>query len=547
MRRLFLLCVTGVVAAIVSGLLLSAYTLRWQIEAVWEAAIEDCHAGGLRLMIADLVAAGRDRDRVATELAARFPYPVRLAAISSLPPDAQRQFARGLDVAVYWVAPEAGHARHVAGRVPGSADALCLGPFPDTVAPGVEAAIDGWMDLVVERITAAADRPAAIAALQPLFPQRILIADKPLPDPGHRPPLEIGETRFTPQGPAGGSTEAGPKAMRYYAEALLADGSGYVRLGPFAALDVNGPATFVRFLATTVPLILAILAALLWPIGRQLHRLERAATRLAEGDLGVRATSDALGAMKPLADSFNAMARRIETLLTAQRNVLQAVSHEIRTPLARLRFAAELAAGAATDTDRTAKLAVIDSAVEELDDLVQELTELVRLDTTVSRLSAEPVDAHGVLAECIAEAGWFQLPVAIRFTPPPAESPPMIFVEERGFRRAIDNLIGNAVRHAQRQVEVSLHPEGRWLVVEIDDDGPGIAPERRAAVVEPFVQLAPVSEPSTGVGLGLAIVDRIVRRHGGRLELLDSPAGGLRARTTWPRWEPGPNEEEASC
>ena len=95
-------------------------------------------------------------------------------------------------------------------------------------------------------------------------------------------------------------------------------------------------------------------------------------------------------------------------------------------------------------------------------------------------------------------------------------------------RRAITNLVDNARRHAHRVALVAM-PQGRMVFVTVDDDGPGIPPERRESVFRPFE-----SDSSGGTGLGLTIARDIVRAHGGEIVLEDSPLGGLRARIRLP-------------
>jgi two-component system osmolarity sensor histidine kinase EnvZ len=96
-------------------------------------------------------------------------------------------------------------------------------------------------------------------------------------------------------------------------------------------------------------------------------------------------------------------------------------------------------------------------------------------------------------------------------------------------RRCLANLIGNACRHAAT-VRVEARRRGEAIEVAIDDDGPGIPPDRREDVFRPFVRLESSRNPETGgIGLGLTIARDVARGHGGELTLLDSPLGGLRA------------------
>ena len=110
------------------------------------------------------------------------------------------------------------------------------------------------------------------------------------------------------------------------------------------------------------------------------------------------------------------------------------------------------------------------------------------------------------------------------------DGPPELMLNLRpdAARRAVTNLVDNARRHA-RQVRLSVEPQERGVQVIVDDDGPGIAPERRESVFRPFE-----SGALGGTGLGLTIARDIVRAHGGDIVLGDSPLGGLRARMRLP-------------
>jgi signal transduction histidine kinase len=110
-----------------------------------------------------------------------------------------------------------------------------------------------------------------------------------------------------------------------------------------------------------------------------------------------------------------------------------------------------------------------------------------------------------------------------------------VHADPRLFQRALENLLRNAVRYGKSVVEVSIAEIDGYLHVVVDDDGPGIPVEERERVLQPFVRIEADRDRDTGgAGLGLAIVSRIVRRHGGTISVDDAPLGGARITTTWP-------------
>ena len=136
---------------------------------------------------------------------------------------------------------------------------------------------------------------------------------------------------------------------------------------------------------------------------------------------------------------------------------------------------------------------------------------------------AEPVNLSAVLEE--VAAGARRSGAAVEVNVPPALTLPL---RADAVRRAITNLVDNARRHAHR-VALAAMPQGRMVFVTVDDDGPGIPPDRRESVFRPFE-----SDAAGGTGLGLTIARDIVRAHGGEILLEDSPLGGLRARIRLP-------------
>jgi len=110
----------------------------------------------------------------------------------------------------------------------------------------------------------------------------------------------------------------------------------------------------------------------------------------------------------------------------------------------------------------------------------------------------------------------------------------LVRVKPNAFGRLLSNLIGNAVRYA-KQVKVTARVENHTLTLLVDDDGPGIPPDKREEAFRPFVRLDNARNlDETGTGLGLAIALDIAHAHGGELLLEDSPKGGLRARVQMP-------------
>ncbi|MGH6875300.1 MAG: sensor histidine kinase, partial [Aestuariivirgaceae bacterium] len=138
-------------------------------------------------------------------------------------------------------------------------------------------------------------------------------------------------------------------------------------------------------------------------------------------------------------------------------------------------------------------------------------------------------DLAALLREVVHDAQRSGLPVALD-----VPAPLMVPVKPQAFKRCIANLVTNAIRYAGK-VSLAVSQADHQLTVTIDDDGPGIPPERREDVFKPFYRLDSARNlDESGTGLGLSIARDIARAHGGDVMLHESPTGGLRAEIRIP-------------
>jgi len=296
----------------------------------------------------------------------------------------------------------------------------------------------------------------------------------------------------------------------------------------------RGALPYLFFGALLAILVLVGLAIylLLRPFERRIYALVAAARDFGAGRLDRRVEPGGGEAIAALADTFNDMAVRLEQTIGQQTELLRAVSHELRTPLARLFFMVDDAQAAATAPEKDQQLGRIETALQELNELVDELLAFVRLEGEACQPpNRELFAVAGVLAEVAQAAGELRRQVSLRTS---AECPQVLAVP-RLFRRALLNLVVNAVRYAQSQVELRCIRAGDQVEIWVDDDGPGIPAEFRPRLFEPFYRLDQSrSAASGGAGLGLAIVQRIMALHRGQAQVADSPLGGARFILSFP-------------
>jgi two-component system, OmpR family, osmolarity sensor histidine kinase EnvZ len=274
---------------------------------------------------------------------------------------------------------------------------------------------------------------------------------------------------------------------------------------------------FVGWVVGTALFVFLIAALFMRNQVRAIRRLAGAADAFGRGrDIGMIRPEGATE-VRQAATAFNRMQERIRRFLLQRTEMLAGVSHDLRTPLTRLKLAlAMLPAREETSQD----VAEMQADVEEMDRMIGGYLAFARGEGTEQ---AEPVNLSSMLEEVAASARRAGADVSL-------EVPPALTLSLRvdAVRRAITNLVDNARRHA-RHVALAATPQGRAVTVTVDDDGPGISPERRESVFRPFE-----SSEAGGTGLGLTIARDIVRAHGGEIVLEESPLGGLRARIRLP-------------
>ena len=262
----------------------------------------------------------------------------------------------------------------------------------------------------------------------------------------------------------------------------------------------------------------AVTLPLMHRLTRRLHRLQRGVQALGNLDLGARVPVEGKDEVAALAVAFNQAAERIEALVRSHKSLLAYTSHELRTPLTRLRMILEKLehdepdGGAARLRGRAMDEARRDLA--ELDRLIGSILLFSRLDAGATHsLHIEEVDVLAVAAEeaaredIEASGDWVRMRA-----------------DERLLRHGIRNLLSNARKHAGgdgAQLLVRRTAQGVRIVVR--DRGPGVPQAQAEHIFEPFIRLGGRAE---GSGLGLALVRRIARLHGGDAHYEPNPGGG---------------------
>ncbi|MFQ6590227.1 MULTISPECIES: ATP-binding protein [Pseudomonas] len=269
------------------------------------------------------------------------------------------------------------------------------------------------------------------------------------------------------------------------------------------------------------------------PHWRDLEHIRLAAQRFGDNELGSRILLPRRSTVRELAGHFNQMAERIESLIANQRELTNAVSHELRTPIARLSFELDQLKQQADPRQSRELINDMYADLGELEEMVSELLTYASLERGATQVTRESIEAHSWLDSVIGSVALEAEAAGVQLSLRTCEVD-VIQIEPRFMARAVINLLRNAIRYAERRVEVSLVKFGTGYEVRVSDDGPGVPLEGRAKIFEPFMRLDSSRDRRTGgFGLGLALVQRVSQWHGGQVEVLDSEWGGASFRMTW--------------
>ena len=254
-------------------------------------------------------------------------------------------------------------------------------------------------------------------------------------------------------------------------------------------------------------------------IARPLAALTRAAARIGRGEAHQPVAEEGPLELRSLGAAFNRMARDLESMERERAMVLAGISHDLRTPLSRMRLALEMCGA------ESGAAGAMVADIDEIDAIIGQFLDFAR-GVTEDKAEQDLADLLDEVATHYTRVG--------KNVQLSCEDIPQFRFARMAVRRAVSNLVDNALRYAGEPVEIELKRAAGAALIEVRDRGPGIPPEETERLKRPFTRLEAARTGPAGAGLGLAIVERIARAHGGSLELLPRPGGGLIARLKLP-------------
>ncbi|HBC9346890.1 TPA: two-component system sensor histidine kinase EnvZ [Escherichia coli] len=254
---------------------------------------------------------------------------------------------------------------------------------------------------------------------------------------------------------------------------------------------------------------------------RPLVDLEHAALQVGKGIIPPPLREYGASEVRSVTRAFNHMAAGVKQLADDRTLLMAGVSHDLRTPLTRIRLATEMM------SEQDGYLAEsINKDIEECNAIIEQFIDYLR---TGQEMPMEMADLNAVLGEVIAAESGYEREIETALYPGSIE----VKMHPLSIKRAVANMVVNAARYGNGWIKVSSGTEPNRAWFQVEDDGPGIAPEQRKHLFQPFVR-GDSARTISGTGLGLAIVQRIVDNHNGMLELGTSERGGLSIRAWLP-------------
>ena len=303
------------------------------------------------------------------------------------------------------------------------------------------------------------------------------------------------------------------------------------------AIDYESPhVQFNVFLVIFYLAIAGVIYVLILPLSRDLKKIEKKISESGILGIPVEVTLHRRSVMFPLANAYNKMSQRLHVVMMSQKEMTSAISHELRTPLARMKFSLEVAKN---------KLAGTDSVIQNIDSAKKDIHEMEALIRTLlnyatfehdHNISKSEGDLSALISEKITLLNKTDN-ITINFHT--CGDVQNMCCDWRLMEIVITNLLVNSLRYTNQQIFITLSKleknNGTFEhMIIVEDDGIGVAEEDRYTIFNAFVRLHHAAKKdSSGFGLGLALVKRIIEWHGGEVFVDDSELGGARFVVRW--------------
>lgn len=289
-----------------------------------------------------------------------------------------------------------------------------------------------------------------------------------------------------------------------------------------------------RYYFTTFSIISVLIVVFLtWLFNRNIFKIYQLTKKYSQGDFSSHAKISHLSVLNGVHKNIVAMGNNLKLLIQSQQNMTRFVAHEIRTPLSTMQLAVD-ALNKEHDLSDSSKqnLASIQEDIHDLNKLLSYFLLYSQSKSHELKLKKESICLHGWLEKIINR---YQSSTIHTTLIDPNDEKKIVNFDPNLLKHAIDNLLTNALKFANKEVIVSLDISGQAVRIHVDDDGAGISQEDREKVFEPFITLASNQAFGKHIGLGLALAKAIVELHAGSIAITESYLlGGARFTVQFP-------------
>ena len=276
---------------------------------------------------------------------------------------------------------------------------------------------------------------------------------------------------------------------------------------------------FVMWMVGTSMLLFAIATIFMRNQVRPIQRLAAAVDNFGKGREDSNFKPEGSTEIRQAAAAFNLMRERIQRTITQRTEMLASISHDLRTPLTRMKLQLAM-------IENSAEIGDLRSDVEEMETMVEEYLAFARGEVAEK---VQNINLSRILQDVVNKMQSTSVSININ-----TKTIHYVPLKPNSFKRAITNIINNASNYG-KQIDIIVRKLPATIIIQIDDDGPGIPLKDREDVFKPFYRLDVARNPDTGgSGLGLTIARDVARAHGGDIFIEDSPKGGARINMRLP-------------
>jgi len=343
---------------------------------------------------------------------------------------------------------------------------------------------------------------------------------------------DFSKTNITEKIKSGAVINASDTNTHYFYKRINNTDNVLVLANPLSSSNHNS--FYIPFILLFYSAIAVVVFLWVWPLARDLARLAQHAQQLGKDGQQHIIKISTRSVVYPFANAFNAMATRLSENMRLQKEMTLAVSHELRTPLARMKFALAITEDQNISDGLRCQLTGINRDILDMESLINSFLAYAAFDPQSQQLNQREGHIQDLVQNIISrlvshQGGNIQIEICDE-----TDRQTMI-CEWSLMQTAIQNLIDNALGYAKAHIRVTLKITSTDFLIEVEDDGPGVAKDQRTRIFESFVRLYSDLPNRSGFGLGLALVKRIMDWHLGSVSCNYSRLGGAQFTLQWPR------------